>query len=95
MREDEKKEEKKVYDFTHCCEEVSIGMFVESDLSKTVANYIYQHTSDLATDEFARELFRNGKVAMTENEVMLMRKNIEDSQLIISVKRAVLDLLKS
>ena len=88
------KVKKKVYDFTKCREEEFIGVFVESDLSKTVANYIYQHTSDIESAEFARELYHNGKVEMDEQAVITMRENIKNSKLVISVKNAVLELLK-
>lgn len=84
----------KVYDFTKCREEQLIGVFVESDLSKTVANYIYQHTSDIESAEFARELYHKGKVKMDEKKRDIMRENIKNSMLVISVKNAVLELLK-
>lgn len=84
----------KVYDFTKCHEEILIGVYVESDLSKTVANYIYQHTSDPESEEFARELCHNGKVKMDEKMRDNMRENIRNSKLIVSVKKAVLELLK-
>ena len=91
MKKDEKKKDPvKMYDFTKCQEEVSIGVFVESDLSKTLANYIYQHTSDIASAEFARELFHKGKVAMDDSTRDMMIENISKSQLIISVKEAVI-----
>ena len=93
-----KKEEttpkKKSYDFTRCREEVTIGVFVESDLSKTVANYIHQHTGDIAVDDFARKLYYDGKVEMTPEEVAQMAENISKSNLSIAVKQAVLELLK-
>ena len=84
----------KMYDFTKCREEEFIGVFVESDLSKTVANYIYQHTSDIESAEFARELYHKGKVKMDEKARDMMIENIGKSKLIISVKDAVIRLLK-
>lgn len=94
MNKKEKKDPVKAYDFTKCQEEVSIGMFVESDLSKTLANYIYQHTTDIESAEFAREIFHKGKVVMDERTRDLMIKNIGDSALLISQKQAILEILK-
>ena len=63
MKKNEKKQQDqdvKIYDFRHCNEEISIGVFVDSDLSKTVANVIYRHCSDIETEDLARELHREG-----------------------------------
>jgi len=87
-------EKSKLFDFTKCQEEISIGVFVESDLSKTLANYIYQHTTDIESAEFAREIFHKGKVVMDDKTRDIMIKNIEDSALLISQKQAILEILK-
>ena len=91
----EKQAAVKVYDFTRLNEEISIGVFVESDLSKTVANYLYQHTSDIASAELARELFHKGRISMDDDMRAGMLKFIGQSALIVSVKKAVQDLLGS
>ena len=94
MNKKEKKDPVKVYDFTKCQEEVSIGVFVESDLSKTLANYIYQHTTDIESAEFAREIFHKGKIVMEDKTRDIMIKNIENADMLISQKQALLEILK-
>ena len=93
-KNDQKKDpEKKTFDFRECREEISIGVFAKSDLSKTLANYIYQHTSDIGSAEFARELFHKGYVTIDEQTKENLMSNIIKSTLIVSVKRALLDVL--
>lgn len=94
MNKKEKKDPVKVYDFTKCQEEVSIGVFVESDLSKTLANYIYQHTTDIESAEFAREIYHKGKIVMDDKTRDIMIKNIENADMLISQKQALLEILK-
>ena len=94
MNKKEEKDPVKVYDFTKCQEEVSIGVFVESDLSKTLANYIYQHTTDIESAEFAREIFHKGKIVMDDKTRDIMIKNIENADMLISQKQAILEILK-
>lgn len=87
--------EKKIFDFRKCREEVSIGIFADSDLSKTLANYIYRHTRDFESEEFARELFHKGYVALDERTRKILADNIDSSNMIVSVKHALLDVLNS
>lgn len=87
--------EVKVYDFRHCNEEISIGIFADSDLSKTLANYIYRHTRDFESEEFARELFHKGYVSMNEQTRKILADNIDSSDMIVSVKHALLNVLNS
>lgn len=94
MNKKEKKDPVRVYDFTKCQEEVSIGVFVESDLSKTLANYIYQHTTDIESAEFAREIYHKGKIVMDDKTRDIMIKNIENADMLISQKQALLEILK-
>ena len=96
MNENEKKNETgKVYDFRKCNEEVNIDVFVESDLSKTLGNYIHRHTNDIGVDEMARELYHKGTITLDEEARKSLIKNIEDSELIISVKNAALEVLRA
>ena len=94
MNKKEKKDPVKVYDFTKCQEEVSIGVFVESDLSKTLANYIYQHTTDIESAEFAREIYHKGKIVMDDKTRDIMINNIGNADMLISQKQALLEILK-
>lgn len=89
------KDDGKVYDFRKCNEEVNIDVFVESDLSKTLGNYIHRHTDDIGIDEMARELYHKGYITLDEKARNALIKNIESSELIISVKNAVLEVLRA
>ena len=91
----EKNETGKVYDFRKCNEEVNIDVFVESDLSKTLGNYIHRHTNDIGVDEMARELYQKGYITLDEQARKSLIENIEESELIISVKNAVLEVLRA
>lgn len=98
MKKNEKKQQDqdvKVYDFRHCNEEISIGIFADSDLSKTLANYIYRHTRDFESEEFARELFHKGYVSMNEQTRKILADNIDSSDMIVSVKHALIKVLNS
>ena len=74
---------------------MNIDVFVESDLSKTLGNYIHRHTNDIGVDEMARELYHKGTITLDEEARKSLIKNIEDSELIISVKNAVLEVLRA
>lgn len=89
----EKELKKKKYDFRCLDEEVSIGVVVKSDLSKTIANWMYKNTSDLEIAEIARELFYNGVVSFDERFRAFLVEAIMNSNLICSVKQAVGKLL--
>lgn len=88
-------EEKKTrkYDFRKLREEVAIGLVVESDLSKTFANWLYQNTSDLEIVEMARELFHKGVIVLDERTRKILEKAVKESTLRWSVKAAVGELL--
>lgn len=91
MKKKEKKTEQgKVYDFRKLREEVSIGFVVESDLSKTLANYIYKNTSELFFVKLALDIHNNGCARIEDNVVAVLVKSIEKSDLKWSVKVALL-----
>ena len=87
------KKELKEYDFRKVNVEIEFGIYEEMDLSKAVANAVHQGTDDLALDELARELFRNGVVKLTEGERKIFDMITASSKLIAGVKVAVHDLL--
>ena len=87
------KEERKVYDFTKVNVEVEFDIYEEMDLSKAVANAVHKSTDDLGLDELARDLFRNGKVSLTEGERKIFDMVITSTRLVAAAKRAVHDLL--
>lgn len=89
----EKELKKKKYDFRCLDEEVSIGVIVKSDLSKTVANWMYKNTSELEIVELARELFHKGVISLDEKLRASLEEAVKKSSLIWSVKQAVGKLL--
>lgn len=89
----EKELKKKKYDFRCLDEEVSIGVVVKSDLSKTVANWMYKNTSELEIVELARELFHKGVISLDEKLRASLEEAVKKSSLIWSVKQAVGKLL--
>ena len=92
-KKEKKAEEAKLYDFRHLVEEVSIGVKMESDLSKTLANYIYQNTSELGFVKLAWEIYNNGCARIDDNIVALLVKSLSTSNLKWSEKTALLRAL--
>ena len=92
MKKNEEKKTRK-YDFRKLREEVAIGLVVESDLSKTFANWLYQNTSELELVELARELFHKGVIELDERTRMILAHAGKESTLRWSVKAAVGELL--
>ena len=91
MKKKEKKADQvKVYDFRKLREEVAIGFVVESDLSKTLANYIYKNTSELFFVQLAMEIFNNGCARIEDPIRDVLVKSIKDSSMKWSVKSALL-----
>ncbi len=91
MENNEKKTGKgKVYDFRHLREEVAIGVFADSDLSKTLANFIYKNTSELSFVKLAFEIHDNGCAHIDDVVVDVLIKSIENSNLKWSIKAALL-----
>ncbi len=85
-----KTETGKVYDFRHLSEEIAIGVVVESDLSKTLANWIYKNTSEVGFVALAFEIHKNGCARIEDPVRDVIVTNLKDSQLKWSVKCALL-----
>ena len=71
MREEKNNEtpkEKRVYDFRKVLMETKIEEFEEMDLSKVVANNVHRQVRDIGLDELSRELWRNGRVELSQSE---------------------------
>ena len=82
MKKVEKKTEKgKVYDFRHLREEVAIGVIVDSDLSKTLANWIYQNTSEVGVVTLAFEIYKKGCAAIDDQLHDVLVKGLKGSSL--------------
>ena len=92
MKKNEEKKTRK-YDFRKLKEEIAIGLVVESDLSKTFANWLYQNTSELELVELAREIFHKGVIELDERTRMILEHAVKGSTLRWSVKAAVGELL--
>ena len=92
MKKNEEKKTRK-YDFRKLKEEIAIGLVVESDLSKTFANWLYQNTSELELVELAREIFHKGVIELDERTRMILEHAVKGSTLRWSVKSAVGELL--
>jgi hypothetical protein len=91
MKKVEKKTEKgKVYDFRHLREEVAIGVIVDSDLSKTLANWIYQNTSEVGVVTLAFEIYKKGCAEIDDQLHDVLVKGLKGSSLKWSVKCALL-----
>lgn len=89
-KKETKTEKAKLYDFRHLREEVAIGIFDDSDLSKTLANYIYKNTSELFFVKLALDIHNNGCARIEDNVVAVLVKSIKKSDLKWSVKVALL-----
>ena len=85
-----KTETENVYDFRHLREEISIGVVVDSDLSKTLANWIYKNTSEVGFVALAFEIYKNGCAKIDDSVRDVLVASLKDSQLKWSVKIALL-----
>lgn len=63
------------------------------DISKELANIIYKMTPDLGELDFAQDLYRNGEVEMSEANMELVKKYLEDGQFLAFVKKAVYNMI--
>lgn len=64
---------KKINFRTVPCEMVD-GSIVEIDLSKELANLIYSQTKECGEAMFAQELYKNGEVELTEENIAIVKK---------------------
>jgi hypothetical protein len=88
--------EKKTYDFSKVSVEVEFEKFTEVDLAKQAGNTIHQGTSDIGTDEKAREIYKKGRVEIPDKRMReVMAAIIMESNLIVPVKQALKKLLES
>ena len=88
-------EEKRIYDFTKVMMEVKFDEFEEVDLSKTIGNAIHQNTGDIGIDDIAREIYRNGKVEMTEEQAGMISHilTVGNTTIVVAAKKAAIELL--
>lgn len=68
------------------------GSFIEKDLSKEIANLVYQNTTDIGMLDVAMTLYKTGEVEMDDNQKQIF-KNIVDQNVKAFVKKAIFKLL--
>ena len=68
------------------------GSFIEKDLSKEIANLLYQNVNDIGMLDIAMTLYKTGEVEMDENQKEIF-KNIVDQNIKAFVKKAIFKLL--
>lgn len=64
------------------------GSFVEKDVSKEIANLVYQSATDIGMLDIAMTLYKTGEVEMDENQKQMFR-NIVDQNVKAFVKKAI------
>ena len=82
-------ETKKVYDFSAITVEVEFDKFQEVDTSKNVGNIIHKNTDDLGIDEIARQIYKEGKVEMTDFQAKVVLAILMNSNLLAFVKEGI------
>ena len=68
------------------------GSFIEKDLSKEIANLLYQNVTDIGMLDIAITLYKTGEVEMDENQKQIF-KDIVDQNIKAFVKKAIFKLL--
>lgn len=64
------------------------GSFIEKDLSREIANLVYQNTTDIGMLDVAMTLYKTGEVEMDDNQKQIF-KNIVDQNVKAFVKKAI------
>lgn len=83
------KEKTKVYDFSAIMVESEFDKFQEVDTSKNVGNIIHKNTDDLGIDEIARQIYKEGKVEMTDFQAKVVLAILMNSNLLAFVKEGI------
>ena len=68
------------------------GSFIVKDVSKEIANLIYQNTNDIGMLDVAMTLYKEGSITMNEDQKKIF-KNIIDLHIKAFVKKAIFKLL--
>lgn len=68
------------------------GSFIEKDLSKEIANLLYQNVNDIGMLDIAMTLYKTGEVEMDDNQKQIF-KNIIDQNVKAFIKKAIFKLL--
>lgn len=68
------------------------GSFIEKDLSKEIANLLYQNVNDIGMLDIAMTLYKTGEVEMNDDQKEIF-KSIVDQNVKAFVKKAIFKLL--
>lgn len=68
------------------------GSFIEKDVSKEIANLVYQNATDIGMLDIAITLYKEGKVEMNDSQKQMF-KSIVDQNVKAFVKKAIFKLL--
>ena len=81
-------------DFTKVEVEVNFdGTKEKIDISKQLANYAKMKTSDIAFEDFCREIYYNGEVEVSKQHKMELLRIVNESQFFAYIKRGIINLL--
>ena len=69
------------------------GNIVPFDMSKVLGNAIYQKTADLGELELARDIYRNGEVELTQEQVECIKDYVKTA-FVAFVQEAVIAMLE-
>lgn len=68
------------------------GSFIEKDLSKEIANLLYQNVNDIEMLDIAMTLYKTGEIEMNDSQKQIF-KNLIDKNVKAFVKKAIFKLL--
>lgn len=84
-------------DFTKVKVEVTFGEYKEMNIARAIGNAIHQNTSDIGVDETARNIYHSeGEIEIPDEQINAVIYAISNaSTILVSAKRAAMDLLKT
>lgn len=68
------------------------GSFIEKDISKEIANLLYQNVNDIGMLDIAMTLYKTGEVEMDDQQKQIFRQ-IVDQHVKAFIKKAIFKLL--
>lgn len=90
----EETKEMKTVDFRKVTLRDVEGKCIEADISKWIGNYLYENTADIAEMDFAKKLYYEGEVELTEEKAGFIREAVcQSASMKAKVKVAVTELL--
>ena len=91
---EQKKQERKFFDFTEVEMEVRFDEIEKVDISKTLGNVIHQNTGDLGLDELARTIYKEGKADIPVEYIPVIVSILKMPQSLMAAggKRALIEM---